>query len=338
MALSPIGFPAQPRSDLLSRLIGDLRDRSDTARLEAVTGLRADPARALGGQVSELLGVEQSLAELTQYREIIGLAESRASVIQGSLDVLRNLAIDLHVSGQTALDSGLAPAGETVSTSARQALGAAISALNVSFGGRRLFAGDAGDTPAVSSAEVFMSASVTILEAGPSAGAAYANLSVEFTAATGLFETSFYTGGSGDAPSSEVARGERLDFAPKADEAPIRALLRDLTTLAAAFDPNNAIAGDDRRGLAENAITGLRNNVEALVGMAARVGVAEERMDQVKTRHHASEAALTLAYTRLAGRDQFEAATELTQLEAQLETTFLATARLANLSLANFLR
>jgi hypothetical protein len=61
-------------------------------------------------------------------------------------------------------------------------------------------------------------------------------------------------------------------------------------------------------------------------------------MDQVKTRHQASEAALTLAYTRLAGRDQFEAATELTQLEAQLETTFLATARLANLSLANFLR
>ena len=61
-------------------------------------------------------------------------------------------------------------------------------------------------------------------------------------------------------------------------------------------------------------------------------------MATVKARHQTSEAALTLAYTKLAGRDQFEAAAALIQLEAQLETTYLTTARLANLSLVNFLR
>jgi len=338
VTLPAIGFPAQPRNDLMSRLIGQLRSRSDTARQEVVTGLLADPAAALGGRVSELLGLEQSLAEIAQYREIIGLAESRAGVIQGTLDVLRNLTVDLNVSGQTALDSNLATARQSVSAAARQALGAAISTLNVSFGGRRLFAGDAGNTQAVAALEVFMSASVTILEAGPTAGAAYADLSVAFSVAGGLFETTFYTGGSGDAPATEVARGERLGFAPRADAAPVRALLRDLVTLAAAFDPDNAIPEGDRRGLAEQAIAGLRNNVAALVGMAGRVGVAEERMATVAARHQASEVALTLAYTKLAGRDQFEAAAELTQLETQLQTTYLATARLANLSLANFMR
>ena len=93
MALSPIGFPAQPRHDLMSRLISQLRSRADTARQEMVTGLLADPAAALGGKVSEMLGLEQSLAEIAQFREIIGLAESRASAIQGTLDVLRNLAV-----------------------------------------------------------------------------------------------------------------------------------------------------------------------------------------------------------------------------------------------------
>ncbi len=338
MTLTPLGFPAQPRHDLMSRLISQIRSRSDTARQEAVTGLLADPAAARGGRVTELLGLEQSLAEIAQYREIIGLAESRAGVIQGTLDVLRNLAVDLPVSGQTALDSNLAAAGETTSAAARQALGAAISALNVSFGGRRLFAGDAGNAQAVAALEVFMAASVPILEAGPTAGAAYANLSVAFSAAGGLFETTFYTGGSGDAPATEVARGERLDFAPKADEAPVRALLRDLATLAAAFDPDNAIPEGERRGLAERAIAGLRDNVGQLAGMAGRVGAAEQRMETVKTRHQASEAALNLAYIKLAGRDQFEAAAALIQLEAQLETTYLTTARLANLSLVNFLR
>jgi flagellar hook-associated protein 3 FlgL len=338
MALTPIGFPAQPRQDLLERLISDLRGRADTARQEVVTGLLADPAAALGGKVSELLEVNRSLAETAQYREIIGLAESRATAIQGSLETLRSLAVDLHVQGQTALDTGLEATGEAVSATARQALGAAISALNTSFGGRHLFSGDAGDSQAVVSAETIMAASVPVLEAGPTGGQAYANLTVAFTAAGGLFDTTFYTGGSGDAPATEVARGERLDFAPRADTDPIRALLRDLTALAAAYDRSNAIPDDEREAVATHAIAGLRNNVEALAGMAARVGVAEERMDTVQARHNATEAALTLAYNKLAGRDQYEASAELTQLEAQLETAYLTTARLANLSLANFLR
>jgi hypothetical protein len=68
MTFSPIGFPAQPRNDLMSRLIGQLRSQSDIARQEVVTGLRADPAATLNGKVSELLGhvdkcLNQSLAE-----------------------------------------------------------------------------------------------------------------------------------------------------------------------------------------------------------------------------------------------------------------------------------
>jgi len=338
MALPSIGFPAQPRHDLMARLISQLRSRSDTARQEMVTGLLADPAAARGGKVAELLGLEQSLAEINQYRDIINLAESRANVIQGTLTALRELAVEFYVSGQTALDANVGGAQVTVSTAARQALAAAISALNVNFGGRRLFSGDAGNAQALAAVEVVMSASVTVLEAGPTAGAAYANLSNEFSLAGGLFETTFYTGGSGNAPASEVAPGERLDYAPRADEAPVRALLRDLTTLAATFDPDNAIPEANRRGLAERAIAGLRNNVEALVAMASQVGTAEERMAVIMTRHQASEAVLTLAYTKLAGRNQFEAAAELSQLETQLQTTFLATARLANLSLANFMR
>ena len=338
MTFTPIGFPAQPRHDLMARLISQLRSRSDTARQETVTGLLADPAAARGGKVSELLGLEQSLAEITQYRDIINLAESRASVIQGTLDALRNIAVEFHANSQTALDANVGAARETSSAAARQALGTVISALNVNFGGRRLFSGDAGNAQAVVTADVFMSASLTVLEAGLTADAAYTDLSNEFSLAGGLFETTFYTGGSGNAPATEVARGERLDFAPRADEAPVRALLRDLVTLAAAFDPDNAIPEANRLGLAERAIAGLRDNVEGLVAMAGQVGAVEERMIVAMTRHQAAEVTLSLAYTKLAGRDQFEAATELSQLETQLQITYLATVRLANLSLVNFMR
>jgi flagellar hook-associated protein 3 FlgL len=338
MASTPIGFPAQPRSDLMARLIAQIRSQSDIARQEVVTGLRADPARALDGRVAELLDVERSLAEAAQYREIIGLASARAAATQNTLDLLRGVANDLSVRGQTALSSNLPDHGAAVSDSALQGLGAAISALNVSFGGRRLFAGDAGNTPALASADQFMTATLAILEAGPAAGAAYANLSNDFNLAGGSFDTSLYTGGSGNAPATEVARGERLEFAQRADAGPVRALLRDLAVLAAAFDPDNAIPEADRNALAGLAIAGLRDNVSALVGMAGRVGAAEERLATAGARNQASEVGLTLVHLSLAGRDQFEAATELTNLETQLEATFLATSRLANLSLVNFLR
>lgn len=338
MPLPAIGFPHQPRHNLMSRLVGDLRSRSDTAREEAVTGRLADPAKSLNGRVSELVYLERALSEVGQYRQIISLSESRAAAIQGALDSLIGISADLSVSGQTALDSHLANAGAAISTSARNALGAAISALNVSLGGRSLFAGDAGDGPSVANIETFISTSVAILEAGPTAGAAYANLTVAFTTSGGPFDATLYAGGTGDAPSSEIAPGERISFAPRADAPPLRALLRDLAALAAAFDHKNTISESVRRGLAERAIAGLRDNADNIVEMASHVGAAEEQMAVTKSRHDAAEAALTIAHAKLAGRDQFDAAAELTQIEAQLETAYLATVRLANLSLANFLR
>lgn len=337
MPLPSFGFPAQPRQDLMRRMIADLRQNADIARQEAVTGRLADPARARGGRVSDLTGIERAMGTVTQYGEILDLAESRASVIQASLDTLRSLAVELHASGTTAIAANGGVASATVSAAARQALTAAISALNVSFAGRGLFSGDGGGG-AIVAAEAVFSASLSVIEAGPTSGTAYANLTFEFAAAGGLFEAAFYTGGNGDAPASEIAEGERVAFAPRADAAPFRTLLRDIASLAAAFDPASAIADGERRGLAERAVDGLRNVVGDLAALSGRVGAAEERMAAVRAQHGAASAALTRAYNALAGRDQFEAAAELTQLEAQLETTYLTTARLSNLSLASFLR
>jgi flagellar hook-associated protein 3 FlgL len=338
MALTPTGFPPQPRQHLMARLAAELRARADTAREEAVTGRLADPARAAGGRVAEILGLEQALGETAQHREIIDLAAARAAAIQAGLGALREMAAGLATTGQQALESHLGVAHPPVSVAARQALEGAVSALNVSFGGRALFAGDAGDGNAVAAAADIMAAALPLIEAAPTAGQAYADLDTAFTAAGGLYDTTVYVGGSGDAPASEVAPGVRLAYAARADEPAVRALMRDLVALAAAFDPENAIPEAERRGLAERAIAGLRGNVEGLAAISARVGTAEERLATLGARHQAAEATLTAAHQRLAGRDQFEAATELTGIEAQLETAYLATARLARLSLASFLR
>ena len=338
MALSPIGFPPQPRQDLMARLIAELRARADVAREEAVTGRRADPAKAAEGRVAEMLSLERAVAEAREYRSIIDLAEARAGAIQGSLDALRDLAGRLAADTQTALESGFEVARAPVAAETRQALEAAIGALNVTFGGRALFAGDAGDRAAVASARDFLATAVPIIEAAPTGGQAHADLTAAFTAAGGAYETTLYTGGTGDAPASEIAEGERVAYAVRADEPAVRGLMRDLAALAAAFDPATAISESARRDLAERAAAGLRDSVAGLAELSARVGAAEERMSAVKTRHQGNEATLSIALQGIVGRDQYEAAAALTGLEAQLETAYLTTARLSRLSLANFLR
>jgi flagellar hook-associated protein 3 FlgL len=47
---------------------------------------------------------------------------------------------------------------------------------------------------------------------------------------------------------------------------------------------------------------------------------------------------LSAAFNSLTGRDQYEAVTELEQLETNLEAAYLVTTRLSNLTLLNFIR
>jgi flagellar hook-associated protein 3 FlgL len=115
-------------------------------------------------------------------------------------------------------------------------------------------------------------------------------------------------------------------------------VLRSLATLGAAYDTANTLTEEQRDGLARRALDDLRNTPDPLNRIRARIGSAEARIETVKASHVANEAALTLGYNALAGRDTLEAASLLQETEGQLEILFLTTARMSSLSLANFLR
>ena len=330
------GFPAQPRQANLASLVSALRSRSDDVRVATVTGRHADPTKELSGRVKEILQIEKSIADLNGYADIIALSEQRAATMQASLDTVKDIAVQLANETTTLLTNGTDQNLGVVSDDARQRFDTVVSALNTQFAGRSLFSGDETSNPAIADSATIFAAAVPILESPPGGTGAYAALAAEFMTAGGLFDTTFYTGGAGDAPVTEVAPGERVDYTAKADEDPIRRVLFNLTVLAAANDPTNAIT-EDRRVLTQQATDGLRTAISQLVSIQSRVGAAEERIATAKTRNIAAEATFTLSYNELAGRDQYDAILELTEIENQLETAFVTSSRLSNLSLANFI-
>lgn len=331
------GFPAQPRNATLSSLVADLRSRSDDARVAAVTGRFADVTAERDGRVNELMQIEKSLNDFSTYSEIIALTEVRTTTIQASLTQVAAQAQSLADTVDILRTNGTQDNFSVVSTDARGGLDSALAALNADVAGRRLFGGDETGTPPLADGDTIRAASVPVLEAGASPSAGYTDLRVEFFAAGGLFDTSFYLGGPGDAPITEVAPGERVDYGVKADESPIREALFNLTVLGASHDLTNGIPDEQRDELAALASAGLRAAVSDLANVQGRVGTAEARIGAAKARNIASEASLTISFNELAGADQFDAALTLTELDNQLETAFLTTSRLANLSLANFL-
>ena len=330
------GFPAQHRQAAMRSLISSLRGRSDDTRVAAVTGRYADVTRELGGRVNELMQIEKSISDLQSYAESIALSEARASTMQQALSNATVLSQGLTDTADLLLTNGTDQNMENLSTSARFELASIVSAINIDFGGRSLLAGDDAGTPAIADDVTIFSTSVPFLEGQPTASAAYAALEAEFMNPGATYDTAFYLGGAGNAPVTEVAPGERVDYNVRADEDPIRRLLLNATVLAAAFDPANTIPDNQRRELVRQASAGLRSGISQMTSIQSRLGAAEARIATMKSRNIASEASLTISFNELAGADNYDAALTLTELENQLEVAFATTARLANLTLANF--
>ena len=321
----------------MASIISSLRTRSDSARFESVTGRFADVTQTLNGRVSEVIQIERALDDLKVFSENIALAEGRATVVQKSLENIRGVAQSLADTMDLLSTNGTTKDFEAVSNAAREQLGSVVAALNVQFAGRTLFAGDDDNGAALLSANDIRSTMVPFLEGATGATAAFNTMALEFNNTGATFDTTVFLGGAGAAPSSEIARGEFVDYGVKADEAPLRSLLSNLVALGAAFDSSNAIPDAQRRQIAELASTGLRSDVSGIISIESRVGSAEERISTVKSRNIASESSFLIAFNEIAGIDNVEATIKLTEIERQLETAFATTARMSNLSLVNFL-
>ncbi len=331
------GFPAQPRYAQMRRMIADLRAQADRSRVATVTGRFADLTAQRKGRVGEIMHIEKSIGDLKGYAEAIALSEARAETMQRSLGQLTGLGQSLTDTAVLLLTNGTPDNLANLSTQARGDFQSAVAALNIDFAGRALFAGDDAGGTSLMAADAIFAASVPVLEAGASALAAYADLEAEFINPGGLYDTAFYQGGTGSAPLTEVAPGERIDYGVKADEAPMRRVLLNLAVLGAAFDPANAIPDIHRRELVSQASVGLRSAISQVIGVQSRLGSAEGRIADIKARNIATEATLSLRFNELAGADSYTEAITLTELENQLETAFATTARMASLSLANHL-
>lgn len=312
----------------LTKAIADLRDQIAQTSQEAVTGRYSDLSQTLDGRVGKAMLASQAVEDITTARNSNDIRTVRVDLTEKTLAGIYEAMQGLDTELQSALIREDEYAVGIAGNEARTSLDQVFSALNVRFGNRYLFSGDATATQPFASSEDLMNDIRTI--ASTSTDVASFNLAVDtyFNDPAGGFRTNIYQGAdSASDPDAVLA----IDPA-------IKELISGLAVAALASPSENAPLVKDNPEIVEAAAARLSDGKIDLTNLRGRQGIISENLKRERDALDMEELIVTQNFNTLTARDQYEAATELKQLETNLEASYLLTTRLANLSLLNFMR
>lgn len=313
--------------------------KQQMARLteELASGQVADVTRQLSGNFGHLTDIEHDLLVLESYRGAANEAGVATAAMQAALETVETLAGDL---GATAVISGTTTGGLTLDAIANQGRGtldSIVSALNTEIAGRSLFSGtDVEETP-LESADTLLAEIRTAITGATTAADVLTALDTFFDTPGGGFETLIYQGGTTFLTPYQLGEGESVRLELRADDNAIRNVLKNTAMAALADDPSLTLNTAERITLAQQSGERLLTSQDELIGIRSNLGFAQSRIDQSSTRIASEVSSLEMARNGLLSVDKFQTATELENVQIQLETLYTLTARASRLSLVNFL-
>ena len=313
--------------------------KQQMARLteELTSGQAADVTRQLSGNFGHLSDIEHDLKALESYRASAIEVGVVATAMQDALEYVQTLAGDL---GANAVISGTTSGGlplSAVSEQGRGALDSIISAMNTEVSGRYLFSGTDIEARPLESADTLLTEIRTAIAGAATAADVVTALDTFFDTPGGSFETLIYQGGTTFLSPYKLGEGESVRLDIRADNTAIRNVLKNTAMAALADDPLITLSNAERVELAQQSGERLVTSQETVIGIRSNLGFAQSRVEQSATRISAETSSLEFARNELLSVDKFRTATELENVQVQLETLYTLTARASRFSLVNFL-
>ena len=313
--------------------------KSQITRLshEVSTGRVQDIGRHLAGDLVHLSSLEAQLATGETYRRAAAETASAAETMQTVLGQLQEMVSGTATLWLSETTLGEASTRMAAADQARGMLETALQSLNANVGGRYLFAGEAFDTAPLPQSRPFL-AMIDTLTAGATVDEALATID-EWFAADGddSYLGAAYAGSLSAPTPVAIDNSTRVTLTPNAADGGIRDLLRGLSiaTLAA----SDGFAGDEaaQKKLMVAAGHALLEADTGLVAARSSLGQVQRNIELSITRNRALTTALGIERNGLIEADGYDAASKLVQAEAQLESLYVLTRKMAGLSLVRHL-
>jgi len=336
MSYVSVGDMAQSFS--FNRKSYQLKTNANRLGNELASGRVSDLSKRFSGDFTVISGIESSLKTLESYKVSQKEAAQFSDSMQISLGVVQDqttkAASTLLLTGSAASQTQV----NNIATDVRQAFDTVVATLNTQVGGRSLFAGAATDKPAVASASTMLADLQVAIAGQTTAGGVASAVDDWFNLAGGGFETSGYLGSTTSLSAFNIAGGQQADLSVTAADPTFRETLKNLAL--AALVSEGALAGDlaGQAELLERAGNGLLSIGDAQTNMRANLGTAEARIETALVQTTAEISALEITRTGLLEVDPYSAASELEQVQTQLETLYALTSRMSRMSLVDFLK
>jgi len=334
MSIQTLGDLAQ--TFVTRRQNTELKMQMTSLTQELASGRTADINRHLKGSFAQIADIEHRLHIQASYRTTTAEAGIFTSAMQVALERVQVEAEDI---GAVAILTGATTGGTAIASVASRAqngLDVIVSALNTEIAGRPLFSGvDLDESPLIDSGSL-LSLVRTALAGTTNANEVRAELD-QFFANGGDFDALVYKGSAQNPAPYRLGEGESVQLSLKADDQAFRETLKFSVMAAVSNDDTLGLQTDDRLILTRTAGEGLMTHADRITQVRADLGFAESRIEQSSTRIAAEMTSLEYARGRLLAVDPFEAATELENVQFQLETLYTITARASRLNLVNYL-
>lgn len=311
-----------------SQNIADMRARATIVSQESVTGQYADLTSHLRGRIGDAMIGQKALADVENQRTTLGIREARLDLTQKTLGGIQDRVTGLGAQMLSAIGFNDLAGQDVVARDAKAALADTFAALNMRHGDRFLFSGDETATQPFGTSEQLLTDIRQIALTATDAADFETQLDDYFNSPTGGWLTNIYQGSpdSSDPDGVTATDPALVEVISGLAVMAISGMSDNLSLLR--NNPEIVRAGAERIGSGTNALVNLR----------ADVGIIQERVAKAQESLDTEETILNSVYNNLVGRDQYDAASELKQLEASLETAYVLTSRLSNLNLLNFLR
>lgn len=321
----------------MQKRAGDTRMALHRAALEMTTGESASRFEATAGNLTRLFALERSLDRNTVFSQNIALVETRLDTMQNGLGLLLGPLEDLAIDMSAATGLGDTAAGMMHASSARNAFADLVTMLNTQVGGLSLFAGTATDGPAMASADSILADLDAMAQGAATPAAAMAAISNYFAPGGGFYGSGF-VGSSDDLVAIDIGEGRRLDYALRADNEQIIALLHAQALGAVVAGGAFAVDADARMELLGASGAALLKAKEGLIDLRSEIGISQNTLERAKAARTAERDTIDLARSGILTADPMVAASTYQALEARLDTIYTVTARLADLSFTKYMR
>ena len=125
------------------------------------------------------------------------------------------------------------------------------------------------------------------------------------------FDDAMYVGSTKDLSPVEVADGETVSLALRADDPALKHPLQSFAIAALVNESALGLSDTTKVELAKMTGTELLNSTEQLIDKQASIGFIEGQLERVSTRNTATETSLSIAKNNLINADPYETHTLL---------------------------